>query len=229
MFSRGIIVSIQPRWNSALNNRDLIAAYAVECARHAVALRIEGIENIEAVIAAVERHGLKIPVIGLVKKKINELNTLITPTMADVLAIQDAGAAYVAMECSERCPVDRIGHAINNGLAVIADIGDARSADIAQGFGVCAVTTALAGYLNKKTHPFVAPDIDLITECPDIPVIAEGRYRTQKHLEMAREAGAYAVCIGNAIHEPRMITLHSKIIFDGSWKELSKNEFRDLP
>lgn len=231
MFPSGIIVSIQPRWNSAFNNKELIASYAVECAKHAVALRIEGVDNVAAVIEALERTGLKVPIIGLVKQRVNELNTLITPTSEDAFRLSDAGADYVAMECTDRCMSDRIAHAINNGIPVIADVGDARCADVAQGFGVCAITTALSGYLNKQTHLFVEPDIELVEKCcciSDVKVIAEGRYRTREHLIMARSVGAYAVCIGSAIHEPRMLTLRAKTVFDGTWKELFKNDYRDL-
>jgi N-acylglucosamine-6-phosphate 2-epimerase len=230
MFPSGIVVSIQPRWNSGFNEPGMVAAYAIECIPHAVAIRVEGSHRVERVKRALERTGMKTPVIGIYKMRLNELNTLITPEYDAAETLADSGAEYVAMECSERVKMDGMIKAIEEGIAVIADVADEKHADIAYGLGVCAVTTALSGYINKKTHPFVEPDVKLVKKLVGlgVPVIAEGRYRTPKHLEMARDAGAHAVCMGNAIHEPRMITLHSKIIFDGSWKELSKNDYRDL-
>jgi N-acylglucosamine-6-phosphate 2-epimerase len=230
MFNRGIIASIQPRWNSLFNNRGLIASFAVECGRNAVALRICGAAQVEMVKEALEKTGLRIPIIGITKQKINALNTLITPTFKDAETLIDCGADYVAMECSDRVPTERIVQVVNTGIPVIADIGDKKHMDIAYGCGVCAVTTALSGYLNCVTHPFVNPDFALVKYCAqsELPVIAEGRYRIFSHMEMAKDAGAYAICIGNTIHEPRLTTLYAKIIFDGSWKELAKSEFRDL-
>ena len=230
MFPSGIVASIQPRWNSAFNNHDVVAGFALECAKYAVALRIEGVVNVKTVAGALERFGLVVPIIGLIKERVNELNTLITVMAEGAEELVAAGADYVAMECSDRLSIERIRDAVGAGVPVIADIGAIEYADIARGCGVCALTTALSGYLNQKTHPFVGPDIELVRKAVDygLPVIAEGRYRTPKQLEMAREAGAHAVCMGDAIHEPRNIVLHSRIIFNGSWKELAKNDFRDL-
>jgi len=230
MFPSGIIASIQPRWNSPFNNKESIAAFALECAPHAVALRIMGLNNIIAVNDILEQHGLDLPVIGLIKKRENGLNTLITPTVGDAEMLMEAGATYVAMECTDRLPVDRIVEAVNKGMPVVADVGDLKNADIAKGCGACALTTALSGYLDMRTHPFCGPDIDLLRKCVSlkVPVIAEGRYRTPNDFEMAREAGAYAVCMGAAIHEPRTIIHYSQMLFNGSWKVHVKNGFRDL-
>jgi len=230
IFPSGIVASIQPRWNSPFAETAMVAAYAVECAKHAVALRVSGSHMVTAVERALRQVGITMPIIGLYKERENELNTLITPTFEAAETLADFGADYVAMECTERAPVDRIRKAVDSGIAVIADVADEKHADIAMGCGAVAVTTALSGYINKQTHPFVEPDIELVRKCAalGLPVIAEGRYRTPLQLEMARDAGAHAVCMGNAIHEPRTITLHAKIIFDGSWKELSKNEYRGL-
>lgn len=231
MFKPGIVVSIQPRWNSPFNAKELIVAYAVECSKYATALRIEGINNVLAVVERLSKlHGPRPSIIGLVKHKVNELNTYITPSVRYAEALIVAGAKYVAMECSDRLAADRIGIAVKQNIPVIADVGTYEDAVIAKDQGVLAVTTALSGYLNKKTHPFVEPDIAIVKRCAGIglPIIAEGRYRTPVHLKMACEAGAHAVCIGDAIHEPRNITLYSKIFFDGSWKEHSKNDYLGL-
>lgn len=230
MFYSGIIASIQPRWNSVFNNNELIASFAVECAPHVVALRIEGYGNVESVSEALGRKGLRTPIIGIIKEKENVLNTLITPSHEQAERLMDFGADYVAMEISDRIGVNSVVESVKSGVPVIADIGHAKHIDIALGCGVCAITTALSGYLNARTHPFAEPDIDLLKACVEsgVPIVAEGRYRTPKHLEMAREAGAHAVCMGNAIHEPKQTALFSRIIFDGSWKELSKNDFAEL-
>lgn len=231
MFPKGIVASIQPHWNSYFKNSEVITSFAVECAPHVVALRIGGLDNIERVDAALDKRGYRIPIIGLIKDRLNALNTLITASAEDAELLMDFGVDYVAMEVTDRSPVEEVVNAVKRGIPVIADIGDFKHYEIAIGCGVCAVTTALSGYLNEQTHPFKEPDIDLVRKCVkqgNVPVIAEGRYRTPEHIEMAREAGAHAVCMGNAIHEPKQTCLFSRIIFDGSWKELSKNDYRQL-
>ena len=231
MFDPGIVVSIQPRWNSAFNNRLLIVAYAVECCKHAAAIRIEGVKNVMTLKETYNTlTGSHPPIIGLIKDRINELNTRITPFLEHAEWLMEAGADYVAMECSERIPVDRIGLAVKNNFSIIADVGRFEDAERAKDLGACAITTALSGYLNKKTHPFVEPDLALVKKCVTLglPVIAEGRYRTQKHVEAAKEAGAHSVCMGDAIHEPRNITLFAKLAFDGSLKEHAKNDYLNL-
>jgi N-acylglucosamine-6-phosphate 2-epimerase len=225
MFPSGVIVSIQPHPQSALSNPASIIAIARECTTWASALRIEG-NNVSIVADSV-----KIPIIGLRKTKINALNTLITARIEEAKTIAEFGAHYVAMECTDRCDPERIGWSVSFGIKVIADVADVEHAIMAEEMGCVAVTTALSGYINKVTHSFVGPDIALVEACVKkvkIPVIAEGRYWTPKQLGEARDAGAYAVCVGAAITDPKVLTLHNKICFDGSWKDLAKNEYRDL-
>lgn len=231
MFPKGIIASIQPTWNSVIHNNELVTSFAIQCAPHVVALRINDWNTTGLIRRTLDQKGFKIPIVGIMKVRLNALNTHITPSENWAENLLDCGAEYVAMEVSDRIKTSPVVAAVDTGIPVIADIGEFKHYEIAIGCGVCAVTTALSGYLNEQTHPFKEPDIDLVRKCVkegNVPVIAEGRYRTKEHIEMAREAGAHAVCMGNAIHEPKQTCLFSKIIFDGSWKELSKNGFRDL-
>jgi N-acylglucosamine-6-phosphate 2-epimerase len=230
MFPSGIITSIQPHPQSAFNDADGVVAFALECSQHSVALRIEGRPNIKMVASVLVGYR-KAPIIGLIKTKQNALNTIITSSHSEAIEILEFGANYVAMECTGRCDLDRIQEAVETGISVIADIADLEHAKIAEEIGCTAITTALSGYINETTHPFVEPDIALVEKCVKevkMPVIAEGRYWTPRQIGEARDAGAYAVCVGNAITNPKMITLHNKIVFDNTWQELVKNDYRDL-
>jgi len=230
MFPKGIVASIQPSWNHGISQSEIICAIARECSRYAVALRIEGTYNVRMVAKAI-RGIYNIPIIGIVKSKQNALNTFITRSKEEVYALIDSGASYVAMELTDRLPTDRIQECVSDKIPVIADIADLKHAMAAQEIGVQAITTALSGYVDKVTHPFVAPDIKLVHQCVqnlDIPVIAEGRYNTQLDFIKAKEAGAYAVCIGTLIHEPKNTVNRSRLIFEGTWEENSKNDFINL-
>lgn len=230
MFPKGIVASIQPSWPEESERPRFIAAIARECAKLAVALRIEGIKNIKAVAREIE--GIyNIPIIGLVKRRENALNTLITPTFEDACEIYDAGASYIAMELTDRLPITRTIECIDALLPIIADIADLKHAKLAQDIGCTAITTALSGYINQVTHPFALPDFKLVHQCHqelEIPVIAEGRYNTNFDISMAKDYGAYAVCIGTAIHEPKHIVHRAALHFNGLWEEHSKNGFIDL-
>ena len=209
-FPRGIIVSIQP--HGALDTAFSISAIAQDCAKHAVALRIQGVNNIREVVKSV-----KIPVIGLIKHKVDDLNVLITPTVEDASAVIEAGAEYVAMECTDRADCEAIRSCVMLGIKVIADVGDFIHASKAQEMGASAITTALSGYLfNHRADPFDPPSLSLVGICTamfDIPVIAEGRYWNEEDIVECRGLGAHSVCIGTAISDPEMLTLRAKLWF----------------
>ena len=83
---KGIIVSCQAEEGSYLNNIQSIVALAKEAERGgAVAVRIEGVDNISAV-----KKELDIPVIGLIKKKYSTGKVWITPSISEAKLIKPA-------------------------------------------------------------------------------------------------------------------------------------------
>ena len=212
MFDSGIIASIQPQKGSALCNLKDIVRFAVDCAPHAVALRVQGERTIEDV-----RKSVKIPIIGLIKCCFRDCR-LITPLAEQAVKCYRAGADYVAMELSDRTDVVEAVEAVGSGIPVIADIADIQYAEMAEMIGCVAVTTALAGYIKAHPDRFSKPALPLVRKCVErlhIPVIAEGRYWFEKSVVAAKKAGAHSICIGAAIHEPQNIVLKNKLLFEG--------------
>eukprot|EP01030_Chromulinospumella_sphaerica_P030637 gene30637-31189_t len=63
----------------------------------AVALRIEGVANVRAVAAAV-----RVPVIGIVKRDLQDSPVRITPFVQDVQDLAAAGARIIAFDATHR-------------------------------------------------------------------------------------------------------------------------------
>ncbi|STU57012.1 N-acetylmannosamine-6-phosphate 2-epimerase [Klebsiella variicola] len=83
----GLIVSCQPVPGSPLDNPAIVAAMALAAEQAgAVALRIEGLANLQAV-----RPLVTVPVIALIKRDLHDSPVRITPWLEDVNALAQAG------------------------------------------------------------------------------------------------------------------------------------------
>jgi N-acylglucosamine-6-phosphate 2-epimerase len=204
----GLVVSCQAEPGSPLDSPSTLAALAASTvAGGAVGIRASGFDNIAAI-----KQAVPVPVIGLVKRRGHDV--YITPTIEDALRIADAGADLVAVDATLRLRPDGtdMGTFIRKLAAVlpvpiVADVDEVAAAQVAADAGARFVATTMAGY-SGATRP-TEPDIALVSavrSAVDLPVIAEGRYRSASQITQAFEAGAYAVVIGEAITDPGAIT-----------------------
>jgi len=94
----GLIVSVQANVDSVLNTPEAIALLA-RCAEAngAAGVRIEGVERIAAVRAAVA-----LPLVGIIKCAYDGYEPYITTTLAEVTAVAAAGATIVAFDATDR-------------------------------------------------------------------------------------------------------------------------------
>lgn len=213
---KGIIVSCQAEGVSAFNNVDSIVAFAKEAERGgAVAVRIEGIANIEAVKAAI-----KIPIIGIIKKLYSTGKVWITPYAQAAKMIEYAGADYIAADATGRKDaihsksgweyLEEICSESN--IPVIGDMAYVgfmnKNIDMAEKCGCKMLSTTLSGY-TEYCKPQTEPDFKLLKDLinnTNLPIIAEGRYYEQRHVELAKHLGANNIVIGSAITRPHLIT-----------------------
>ena len=221
-FPSGIVISCQAPRTSELANS--MVRMAIEAQKGgASAVRLEGVGN---VMGAADN--ITIPIIGL-RKVTHENGVWITPQTEDAKELVEAGAEFVAADCTGRWGYDEIEKMVTAGISVLADIHTVDAALVAEDMGCIAVATTLSGYTGKKpAHHFYGPDVDLVAQCVSkctIPVMAEGRYWTPKQIGMARDAGAHAVCVGGGATNPCMITEHLNVVWDGSWKQKAKGEW----
>jgi N-acylglucosamine-6-phosphate 2-epimerase len=203
-----LIVSCQADPGSPFNDPLFIRAFA-KAARFggATALRLQGVENIEAVRAEQE-----LPIIGLIKRHREELGDIyITPEILDVTNVINAGADIVAFDATLRrrpVPVSELVDAVHQrGKLALADISTAVEAVTALEAGADYVSTTLSGYTAYSPR-LEGPDLDLISDLAErgIKAVAEGRIRTPAEAKEALERGAFAVVVGSAITRPDVVT-----------------------
>ncbi|NGP18996.1 N-acetylmannosamine-6-phosphate 2-epimerase [Devosia aurantiaca] len=207
---RGLIVSCQARADNPLHGPQFMGAMAL-AARDggAVAIRANG----PADVAAVAEAGLK--VIGINKVFSDRYPVYITPDFVSAAAIVEAGAAIVALDCTERARdgehpsvlIRRIKDEI--GAEVFADISTFEEGIKAAGWGADYVATTLSGYTEATLPKPDEPDLRLLETLAGrlaVPVVAEGRFNTPDLVRQAFTAGAHAVVVGTMITNPREIT-----------------------
>lgn len=195
----GLIVSCQPVPGSPLDTPPIVAAMALAAERAgAVALRIEGVENLRATRAAVT-----IPIIGILKRDLTDSAVRITPFLEDVDALAQAGADIIAIDGTDRprpVPVAALLAKIHqrNKLAM-TDCSSPEDGLSCRRLGAEIIGTTLSGYTGGETPQ--EPDLALVRalHAAGCRVIAEGRYNTPELAGEAMRNGAWAVTVGSAI------------------------------
>lgn len=199
-----LIVSCQPRLNSALDHPRFVAALATMAEEQgAVGVRIRGVRDIRAVSRAV-----RIPIIGIEKINDPDSDVYITPTIESVRRVYRAGAQIIAMDATER-PRPRGQHLANIidaakdnlDALLMADVATLNQGVEAARLGFDIVATTLYGYTEETRH-CTGPAFELARQLVreiKIPVILEGRVREPGHVRKAFDLGVYAVVVGTAI------------------------------
>jgi N-acylglucosamine-6-phosphate 2-epimerase len=198
----GLIVSVQADADSALNSPATIAVLATVAVRNgAKAVRIEGVERIAAVRAAVD-----VPIVGLIKKRYEGFEPYITPTSADIFEVVEAGADIVAFDATDRPRPDGSTVAgavssirVTNRLAM-ADCARASDAAAALAAGADIAATTLCGYTDQTLGARL-PALGLVRELIALGgfVVCEGGVADPAAARSAFAAGANAICVGTAI------------------------------
>ena len=206
----GLIVSCQALPGEPLFGADIMARLAVAAeAGGAVGIRA----NSPADIAAIRAFTV-LPLIGLFKVDVAGYDVYITPTLADALAVSEAGADLIALDATHRphpegatvAFIQRVK--LTTQKPVLADISTFDEALAAQDAGADFVSTTMSGYTSYSPQ-LDGPDLDLVRRLAPvltIPVIAEGRITAPEQARAALDAGAWAVVVGGAITRPQQIT-----------------------
>ncbi|EEX94625.1 N-acetylmannosamine-6-phosphate 2-epimerase [Vibrio orientalis CIP 102891 = ATCC 33934] len=200
------VVSIQPVAGSPLEKTEFIVAMALAAEQAgARALRIEGVENVAAVAATVS-----VPIIGIVKRDLQDSPVRITPFAHDVDNLANAGATIIAFDATDRERPesrDHIAQAIkNSGCFAMADSSCFDDGEWAHTQGVEIIGSTLSGYVGE-VEP-TEPDLQLVKQFSQAGffTMAEGRYNTPELAAQAIEAGAVAVTVGSAITRLEVVT-----------------------
>lgn len=207
----GLIVSVQAPHGSALDDPYIIGAMARAAQSNgAVAVRIEGVENLRAV-----RGRVDVPIVGLIKHHRAGFEPYITPSLDDVRAVVDAGAEIVAFDATGRplpddsTMADAIGIIHAAGRLAMADCATYEDGNAAAAAGADIVATTLCGYTPRtKGHPLPAFDVVCALrrsfdsagdESGGAFLVCEGGVRHPEQVGEALRMGADAVVVGTAI------------------------------
>lgn len=210
--NRTIIISCQAYKDEPLYGGDIMTKMALAAKQGgACAVRANGVADIKSI-----KKSLDLIVIGINKANPDECEVFITPTVESALAVIDAGADIVAMDCTNRKNIngeygwDLIGQvkALRNVL-VMAETSTLDEAVAAYGKGADIIATTLAGYTAESRPSGGLPDFELIAEIhsalPDAFINAEGRFETPEQVKEAFRLGAGCVTIGSAVTRPQHI------------------------
>jgi len=206
----GLVVSCQALPHEPLFGSGIMARLALAAqAGGAVGIRANSPADIAAIRAVTD-----LPLIGLSKVDVPSFDVYITPTVADALAVSQAGADIIALDATSRphpegLTADFIRRVrAETGKPILADISTDDEALEAQEAGADFISTTLSGYTSYSPQS-EEPDLDLVRRLAlvlTIPLIAEGRIATPQQARAALDAGAWAVVVGGAITRPQQIT-----------------------
>ncbi len=200
--SGGLIVSCQPVVGGPMDRDDMVLALALASqAGGAAALRIEGARR-----AALVASQASIPVIGIVKTDLPDSPVRITPRVADVMALADAGVWMIATDATQRPrpePIEALLVAIHaRGCLAMADCATFEDGLAAQRLGFDCVGSTLSGYTaDAPAAPDAPPDDALVKRwsAAGLWVVAEGRIASAGLAAQALQWGAKAVTVGSAL------------------------------
>ncbi len=206
ILKNALIVSCQPVPGGAMDDSQYVVGFGLAAlSAGAAGLRIESARYVAAVRAATDA-----PIIGLIKRDLDDSPVRITPFLHDVQALADAGADIIAFDATDRVrpiTLEALAQAVSDaGKLSMADCSCVEDARRALAAGVDFVGTTMSGYTGGPEP--VDPDIALISELRALTpfVIAEGRIRTTEQAQAAARAGAACVVVGSAITRTEHVT-----------------------
>ena len=203
---QGLLVSCQPVTGGPMDTADVVVGFARAAELGgAQALRIESAPYLRAV-----RPVTQLPIVGIVKRDLDDSEVRITPFLSDVTDLCDAGADIVGFDATDRVrpvPVAELIAAIHaRGKLAMADCSSFEDAERALAAGADCVGTTLSGYVGGPIPD--EPDLALIQRMRELTpyVIAEGRIKTTEHAAEALRRGAHMVVVGSAITRTEHVT-----------------------
>lgn len=216
LFKNKVIVSCQAMPNEPLYQEECMTAMIRSVLKgNPAGLRVAGVRDVK-----IAKSLTDLPVIGITKPNVIPQNfkeiVYITPTVADVSALANAGADIIAFDATTRNRPggDTLKNIIKfvkiHGKIAMADISTFEEGLNARALGADILSTTLSGYTLQSANAATSePDFELLEKLVGTvhcPVILEGRIWTLEQVQKAFEIGAHSVVIGSAITRPQLIT-----------------------
>ncbi|MDO5054670.1 MAG: N-acetylmannosamine-6-phosphate 2-epimerase [Pasteurella oralis] len=195
----GLIASCQPVDDGPMDSPEIVAAMAqASVIGGAAGLRIEGIKNLKAT-----RQVVNVPIIGIVKRDLDDSPVRISPFLQDIDDLAAAGADIIAFDGTDRIrPTTReaiVKRIKELGCLAMADCSNFEEGMYCQNLGVEIIGSTMSGYTGGEVP--AEPDYQLVKDlnAAGCRVMAEGRYNTPELAKVAIEIGAYSVTVGSAL------------------------------
>ncbi|TNH03426.1 N-acetylmannosamine-6-phosphate 2-epimerase [Testudinibacter sp. TR-2022] len=199
ILEQGLIASCQPVDDGPMDSPEIVAAMAqASVIGGAAGLRIEGVDNLKATRAKVD-----VPIIGIVKRDLDDSPVRISPFLQDIDDLAVAGADIIAFDGTDRIrPVARdviVARIKALGCLSMADCSNFEEGMYCQNLGVDLIGSTMSGYTGGEIP--LEPDLKLVQDlkAAGCRVMAEGRYNSPEMAAMAIENGAYSVTVGSAL------------------------------
>ncbi|NMB12368.1 MAG: N-acetylmannosamine-6-phosphate 2-epimerase [Firmicutes bacterium] len=206
---QGLIVSCQALEDEPLHGPILMAGMAWAAFQGgASGLRINGVHDIE-----VAKRITGLPIIGIIKRRLQSGEIIITPTPDDAKAVIAAGADIVAVDATQAkerpIPSAELISKIKEevGCVIMADVGSLEDGVAAARAGADIVASTFGGARGAFEDRGMDWELlDSLIQKTGKPVIAEGGIWTPLEARKALDLGAHAVVVGSAITRPHVIT-----------------------
>lgn len=207
-----LIVSCQARVGWAMYGSDIMAAFAKAAQEGgASGIRATGADNISKI-----KQYVDLPIIGINKVWVDGFDVYITPTYESAKEILDVGVEVIALDATDRLrPNGETFESIQSKIrehypdvCVMGEISTLEEAKKIIPLKPDFISTTLSGY-TKASEEIKEVNLELIQQIhaiTHIPVIAEGKIRTEEEAVAALDSGAYAVVVGTSITRPEIIT-----------------------
>ena len=184
-----LVVSCQPVPDGPMDRPEIVAAFALAAlAGGAAGLRIEGVANVVAVRAATDA-----PIIGIIKRDLDDSPVRITPYLEDVDALADAGADIIAVDATRRPrPVavqPLIERIAARGLIAMADCATAEEGQAAYDAGALACRMTGGGFGGSTVSLVRVDDVVVVTAGVEAAFRSAG-FRSPQVLVVAPADGA---------------------------------------
>lgn len=205
-----LIASVQTERGSPIEAPGVLPALAQASLNEGVrVLRLEGVSMIRWA-----RSSTSAFVIGLIKHDSETSSVRITPTLAEVDLLLDAGCETIAFDATSRprpdgsTPAQIIRKIQAAGRLALADLdGPASLRALLSDASVRPdlLSTTLAGYTESSSaRPEAPPDLEFLQTCVEtgIPTLGEGRFKSEDEIASAMAQGAVGVVMGGALNDP---------------------------
>ncbi|MDO5733553.1 MAG: N-acetylmannosamine-6-phosphate 2-epimerase [Eubacteriales bacterium] len=176
----------------------------------AVGIRANSVRDIQEI-----KQVTKLPVIGIIKRDLDDSEIYITPELSDVDQLVRIGCEIIAFDGTDRPRhggqslvefIETVRESYPEQL-FMADCSNFEEARICAEHGVNLVGTTMVGYTpyteGQMGVPFAL--LERLVKELEIPVIAEGHIATPEELRKAMDLGVHAAVVGSAITRPLSI------------------------